>query len=97
MTDLPAIDRYADRKANELLRILEAIREFRNALYEAIGDEVVTLIAKRSPETRRRLQPFVDFRNVWRPRCPRTPTSEAVPTTPKRRSAPEPPPPTAPG
>jgi hypothetical protein len=46
MTDLPAIDRYADRKADELLRILEAIREFRNTLYEAIEDEVVAIIAK---------------------------------------------------
>lgn len=64
MTDLPAIDRYADRKADELLRMLEAIREFRNMLYEAIEDEIVALIAKRSPETRRRFQAFVDLRNI---------------------------------
>ena len=70
MTDLPAIDHYADRKADDLLRILEAIREFRDSLYEAIEDEVVVIVAKRSPETRRRLQPFVDLWNFRRGRGP---------------------------
>lgn len=70
ITDLPAIDRYADRKADELLRILEAIREFRNTLYEAIEDEVIAILAKRSPETRRRFQPFVDLWNFRRGRGP---------------------------
>lgn len=66
ITDVPAIDRYADRKADELLQILEAIREFRDTLYWAIEDEIVALIAKRSPETQRRLQAFVDYRNFLR-------------------------------
>lgn len=73
MTDLPAIDHYADRKADELVRILEAIREFRNALYETIENEIVAIIAKRSPETRRRFQPFVD---LWNFRWGRGPLAE---------------------
>lgn len=70
MTDVPAIDGYADCKADELLRILGAIREFRSALYEAIEDEVVALVAKRPAETRRHLQSFVDWWNIRRGRFP---------------------------
>lgn len=70
LTDVPAIDRYADRKADELWRILEAIREFRNTLYEAMEDEVVAMVSRRSIETQRRFQPFVDWRNVRRGRDP---------------------------
>lgn len=44
VTDLPAIDRYADRKADELLRILEVLREFCASLYEAMEDEVVAMV-----------------------------------------------------
>jgi len=66
LTDLPAIDRYADRKADDLLRILDAIRDFRNTLYEAIKHEFVALVSQRSPETRRRFQPFVDAWNAER-------------------------------
>ncbi|HEY2992147.1 MAG TPA: hypothetical protein VGM22_04990 [Methylomirabilota bacterium] len=64
-TDVPAIDYYADRKADELLQVLLAIREFRDALYEATEDEVASLVSKRSEETRRRFQPFMDLWN-WR-------------------------------
>lgn len=70
ITDLPAIDRYGDRKADELLTVLEAIRTFRDTLYETLEDEVVKLIAKRAPETRGRLQPFVDLWNFRHGRGP---------------------------
>ena len=66
LTDVPAIDRHADRRADELFRVLNAVRDFRNTLYDAIEDEIVAMIAKRSPETRRRLQSFVDFRKALR-------------------------------
>lgn len=70
ITDVPAIDRYADRKADELLAVLDVIRKFRNILYEAFEDEVVKVIAKRAPETRCRFQPFVDLWNLRRGRRP---------------------------
>jgi hypothetical protein len=70
ITDVPAIDSYADRKADELLSVLDAIRTFREKLYETFEDEVVKLIAKRPHETRRRLQPFVDLWNFRHGRGP---------------------------
>ena len=70
ITDIPAIDHYADRRADELLGTLEVIRDFRDTLFEAIEDEVVVLISRRSPETRRRFQPFVELWNLRRGRGP---------------------------
>src|SRR5260370_33767027 len=53
ITDLPAIHRYADRKAHELLTVLDVIRKFRDTVSETSTDEAVNLIAKRAPEPRR--------------------------------------------
>jgi hypothetical protein len=60
LTESGDLDRYADRKADELERTLTVIQHFRDRLDEVFTDELSKVVSALAPATRQRLPPFVD-------------------------------------
>jgi hypothetical protein len=70
LTEGPELDRYADKKANQLLDTLVVIQGFRDELWSFLLDETTRIVSKRPEETRQRLQPVIDFLDFCRGRGP---------------------------
>lgn len=60
LTEAGDLDRYADRKANQLERTLNAIQRFRDRFDNVFTDELSKAVSALPPATRQRLPPFVD-------------------------------------
>lgn len=64
LTESDDLDRYAERKAEDLLQTLETIRTFRDSLYEVFLDELVKLLATQPAEIKQRFQWVADLRDL---------------------------------
>ncbi len=70
LTEADDLDRYANRKAEELLETLGVVREFRMEVLAVLEDEVARYVRKASPEVKKRFQCILDLNDFRHGRGP---------------------------